>query len=741
MPNYIDLPIEDWETIVPDELQIAKAKQFATCLPTSGNTQLVQCGRIRQGNLLMFPPGDEIVIIDTEVDVGPRPAIDIRYTERIAVVFNAMDNRLPWIFALREDFPLTTHRLLFPFVKPVALCLYEQSYDELKPTWRAQLLLERIRTWLSLTAENKLHQDGQPLEALLPMHQGIIILPHDLQPGEQLLVHTASQQGGQLFYVASRKQVVDKPTLFHSIHLQGTPQLHGLLDVIPTNLESLQRFLETAGINCYKAIEGLIKEHGTDQVFLQRQLLIIVELPKTDHAVSRFETDFYAFGTTDTLKHIGLQTGILAKGGGQLATDLSFLGIQPEKAAQHPIHILLPLFQLDRTGAQYLAGYTNADQPNAAIAQIGVGALGSQIVSTLAKSLFGRWHLIDEDALLPHNTVRHYLDRRYVGTPKALALAHELNFVTEDPSFAIGMWDNYLHPLDSNKLNKVLQAAALIIDTSTSIPVARDLAIRTDLKAKRVSIFLNPAGTDLVILAEDQNRQMPLDILEFQYYRHIVRTPGLHHHLTPPGTFRYTKSCRDITSRIPQENVAILAAIAAKQVKQLFTHQYMQMGIWRITPAMGVQAMRIIATGFEQQQHGEWTVIVDQGLISDIGAARRAKLPAETGGVLIGGFDFERKRIYLVDMIPSPKDSIEEPEYYIRGIDGLNEKMQAISAQTAGNLVYAGEWHSHPENYRLKQSDDDHVLFAEMKKDMDALGYPTIMLIAGDNDTFQLYVA
>lgn len=65
---------------------------------------------------------------------------------------------------------------------------------------------------------------------------------------------------------------------------------------------------------------------------------------------------------------------------------------------------------------------------------------------------------------------------------------------------------------------------------------------------------------------------------------------------------------------------------------------------------------------------------------------RKEKLPNETGGVLIGSYDFAHNICYIVDAIDSPSDSKEYPDAYIRGSNGLYEKVCKIENITIGNL-------------------------------------------------------
>jgi hypothetical protein len=164
-------------------------------------------------------------------------------------------------------------------------------------------------------------------------------------------------------------------------------------------------------------------------------------------------------------------------------------------------------------------------------------------------------------------------------------------------------------------------------------------------------------------------------------------------------------------------------------------------GIWRIDEAtMEVKAFVTEPLGGDTWEIGNWTIYVDQQLVEKISEARLMRLPNETGGILIGGYDLERKKIYLVDTILSPADSREYPTAYIRGTAGVEAKLAAYDLATAEHLKYVGEWHSHPKGCALGMSEDDQILFAYLDKEMQAIGLPALMLIAGDDKKYKLYM-
>ncbi len=153
-----------------------------------------------------------------------------------------------------------------------------------------------------------------------------------------------------------------------------------------------------------------------------------------------------------------------------------------------------------------------------------------------------------------------------------------------------------------------------------------------------------------------------------------------------------------------------------------------------------VTLIKVPVSNYKIYKRGEWEVYIDQILVQLLTNARQKKLPNETGGILIGGYDFQQKRIYLIDSILSPKDSKETPTSYVRGIVGLREVLNRIESETGGNLIYAGEWHSHPKGCSVDMSKYDIILFKEIEREMKAIGFPPLMLIFGEDERFEIYV-
>jgi proteasome lid subunit RPN8/RPN11 len=156
--------------------------------------------------------------------------------------------------------------------------------------------------------------------------------------------------------------------------------------------------------------------------------------------------------------------------------------------------------------------------------------------------------------------------------------------------------------------------------------------------------------------------------------------------------------------------------------------------VWRVDEAtLAVTAVVIEPAPVRTCLLDGWTLVTDDGLLRRLAALRAAKLPNETGGVLLGTYDLARRIVYVVDTVPSPRDSHEYPTSYLRGCAGLPDDVRRIEDATAGQVHYIGEWHSHPAGHRCVPSDDDAALFAWLTTMLEGDGLPPLMMIVGDD--------
>jgi proteasome lid subunit RPN8/RPN11 len=479
---------------------------------------------------------------------------------------------------------------------------------------------------------------------------------------------------------------------------------------------------------------------GYHKDLLNDKLIIIVALPKTRETLAAAETtDLWAFLCGKPVSEIGELIGIWQFYKGQPGILYSI--DQEKQGDQVEVVLLNPTYSLSRESAARLSGLAN--QERIKVTAVGLGALGSQVFINLLRMGFGEWVLIDKDYLLPHNLTRHGLFGLDAGYAKAEMLTLHANHTIKGEPIASAIVANVLSPGEHVEAVAIaFKNADIILDTSSSVAVARYLARDINSPARRVSLFLNPSGTDIVLLAEDLSRQTTLDFLEMQYYRSLIHEPTLRNHLQQTGSrIRYAQSCRDLSSDIPQDLVALHAAIGSRALRAVGSDAKARIAIWQTdSNDLSTTSKKIVSSERIEQRIHDWTLCTDQDLLDKIWQARVEKLPNETGGVLIGSFDMQRKIVYVVDLVPSPPDSTEWPTVYIRGCKGLIQSVGEIERITAGMLEYVGEWHTHPRNCGCSRSEDDRKAFGWLAKNMHTSGLPALMLIVGDYKQFCWYL-
>ena len=719
-------------------LAIARARDMAARVMADQvpYTRVLECRRVEGGEL-------EVVVVEVEAEVPQRPVHDIRAAEIIGFVFEAQDERLPLALALRKDFPSVPHLNVTDAGDPKSLCLFEESFDEIRARLTSPLLVERLRDWLRLTARGELHAADQPLEPLLVGAVGRIVVPHAVltarnadEPPFMLSLTRRENWRGRLVLVAhmatTRTVSGDgPPTVAEVFH--AAPRTHGILTTRPHSLRDLHEFLMTGGDDLLSHLREVTLQWQEVPRALSAHLLLVVVAPKTRETGGIIEAhDLWAFFTSKTLGEVGVDLGVFVRHEGTfgrlLQIDLTACGDD----------VLLDLLNvsttLSRQGAAELSGRRAPDDRR--IVALGVGALGSQVVMNAARIGYGRWTVVDRDILLPHNVARHALPAAATGLSKASGVSMLANDIVDDRDVVLSaIVTDILRPGDNaSALNDALASADVIVDMSASVAVARHIACHVSSGARRVSLFLNPSGTDLILLAEDATRQIPLDSLEMQYYRAILQTESLGEHLKPPNErVRYGRSCRDVSVRISQELIAQHAAIGTRALRAVAELNAAIIRIWQTKMDTGeVSVHEIRAEAPLIYRLNGWTIVLDEGFCRRLALLRSEKLPRETGGVLLGSFDLEARVVYVVDTIATPADSDEQPTWFIRGSEGLPHDVASAIERTAEQLEYVGEWHSHPHGYSCHPSVYDAKLFAWLTDHMDILSLPAVMLIVGD---------
>jgi integrative and conjugative element protein (TIGR02256 family) len=127
-----------------------------------------------------------------------------------------------------------------------------------------------------------------------------------------------------------------------------------------------------------------------------------------------------------------------------------------------------------------------------------------------------------------------------------------------------------------------------------------------------------------------------------------------------------------------------------------------------------------------------WQVRLRAELVEEMKGMLRIAAPNETGGILIGAVNLNRKIVYVTRVLPEPPDSKGTPYAFVRGIEDVPGVVKEIEDATGGTLGYVGEWHTHPSGGpRLSKTDRKAV--RNLKKTLDTVPLPTLVaIVTGD---------
>ncbi len=690
------------------------------------------------GNLVSasMEAGQELLVIDVgPMEIPQYPVNQVYRIERITV--EVANNAMPVVYC-RNDFPVVPHLNLLQDGKKT-LCLFDVSFKELEYTFNASVFVHRIIRWFELTARGELHQPDQPLEPYFPNSNQSIILNLD----------------NSIPFV--RLEEIETPTnrIYQEIPLDCTNR-GNIYTVLVANIEKVysQNIINSFPQNLgdldtafNESITDIIKEaiptiwsikqapKYYDLLFQQKEsslknsnVLVVVRIGLSRSKDTQPEQHhFKVFQIAKSFQDIYQAFGYKRDNKRKL--------VQQEDSQNYkniPVYPFEVLGAFNKSFAASLSSHINIGIDEQFV-QIGVGALGSQIANNCIRSGYGKWTYIDPDIILPHNLSRHCLEKRHIGTNKATSLkafADSLYSWKNDvvqAAITANVFDENAH----KDISTAIEDACLLVDCSASVAVERYLVNNLLGNTRAVSFFMNPSGTALIMLLEDSARKITLDTLEMQYYRMLTQKSDLKEHLKTNDRVLYSTTCRGSSLVYPQEHAAIFAGICTKALKSARSSSDASVCVWTLNN-LSIEQHKEDGDAFQEIQCDGWRILVSSTLAKQLHTTRAAKLPNETGGVLIGSYDFANNICYVVDAIDSPPDSEEYPFAYIRGSNGLSEKVSNIEDITIGNLTYIGEWHSHP-NDLTNPSPDDRILLESVASYTLSKSSPGCMMIVGDS--------
>lgn len=726
----------------PHDLKIGRARALYDAVLRHPQFAVVE--------LLRMPDAQdrEALVVELECDgVPPNNPYGLRFRERLLISVGSDMKSVPDVYSLRQDFPRLVHQDQTLQGSPAHLCLYFEAPIVTLRSWTPEQFLHRICWWFEKNARGELHPADQPLEHLFFSTPLELVLPWDFEPlGTASRTYVVGQAesrpgGGLTVFVraprADGKVAQRKAAL---VELLLPPIAAGPAEQLPSTLGELADVLALRGGQLLPELviklREMVGEKGapapTDPAFTI--ILLHVPICRTAGGDSESVSNRAFFLDRDPLD-VGEATGALIRVDQTYFTAAGILEPEtPTRWREFQVEPMEVLMENTPEAARRQSGLTDTG-PSGVV--VGAGALGSALLNLWGRSGWGKWTVIDNDHVRPHNLSRHTAMANQVGKPKVVAIA--------DLQQAATRGANPLQPVVADALGRddeqafpVVADAQCVFDVSAALDYPR-LASTMDRWPRHASVFVTPSANAAVALVEDSERQHRLRTLESQYYRALIQEPWGRDHLASAGTFWSGVSCRDISTVMPYARVMAHAGLLAEQLPPLVACPNATIRIWQQEGDLG--ALSVHDVPVESERHlllDDLNVYFDAGFERELQALRTQGLPNETGGVLVGYYDFNVSILVLVAALAAPPDSIGTPGSFERGVAGLKEVLAKIERQTAGNVRYIGEWHSHPRGHAAAPSHDDFFQLLYLAFGMAQDGLPGVQLIIGEDGDLSL---
>lgn len=684
--------------------------------------------------------GRDVVDLELEIDLAQDRTVPILHRESVRIVFASADDLVPpRVLSLRDDFPLgQVHTNLDQEVDGLCLCIWEEGWHDLSRNLTGQALVERIRWWFAGMADGSLHAEEQVLEPLIATTSDTIVFP----PGNFVgpwFIDKAHERHGQVTLMMGRERKDAADPRFDVFQRMLPSQVHGALADRPYEMGGLVELTARLGFDLLAELRAWLIEPERLAVASERRALFLLVVPKRRTDEGEDESyEAWVYTPSETLAQLGEKLGMTSsyEDGGRIRTGVALAGaVEPIDPGTIRLFSWRIVQRLDRAMARRFSGSTRTD--DAKLVAIGAGAIGSNVIMNATHAGLGTWTIIDDDIILPHNTVRQTQTDWAVGYPKAQVLASEADGVLAEGGNESIAGDVLRVGAQTGRIAAAMKEADLVVDFSASPAVVGHLADQ-DLR-RASSFFFGPDGSDLVALDEGNGRAVLLDEIEAQYFLAVAAYPALEGHLAAARAdrIRYANACQDLSRPLPPWQVHMLSGLAAGRLPSLLEDAAPSAWVWRLDPDTGsMLPIRLDVQATSRFASDTLRVSVSSGVVGAMRAYRQKATPNETGGILIGTFDLVRNVLHVVAALPAPTDSRQAPTYFVRGAQDLRPLVDDLATATAGRLRYVGEWHSHPDGAAARPSSDDEGVFSYLRQQLDPAGAPYAMMICGREETW-----
>ena len=660
--------------------------------------------------------GSEVIIVElSRLEIPDDPEFPIHVKEDVAVRCLKEDLNMPEVYAIRKDFPIgLPHSNAMPFAHPVSLCISDVLFADIKPQFNAFDFINLIIRWFNLNSLGKLHEKDRPLEVFFQYHN-YCGLRNKLPIATSLygLYEKTAKQDSTLEFVDKSKANYNVFPIITAMNVSKN------LAYLPKTIGELSSIISSSGRTIPEEILHKIG-NTSGKSTLPFSIFLIVQLKREgDKDLERF--DLAHIRTRIPICDVVRRKRDLKESG--FATWFYSIPIEIDMLIEPPSRLVNSM----QNGKEEMCN---------CMTFIGTGTLGSNVIDHFVREgLASNIKIVDYDIYYAHNISRHVLPPKDIMQLKTKAIKRHYE----------GVDDTKIHTIDMNALNLqtheveyALVQTDLIVDVSTSIAVERLIAEKDECKnVRKCCAFLNPKGTDVVLLMEDVQRTQRLDLLEMSYLYNVLISNELTKHLDTSEHRRINNfSCRSESNILDYDNVVMLSSVVSQQIQKAYRSAESFLGIWGVDQENSIiNKYELKTLSWKYKKVGDISVWYSMELIKEIVKHKDKDTSRETGGCLFGCYDRTSSSIYIFFEHPAPMDSKCSRTFFERGCQGLSKVWSEIDEKTFHQVRYLGEWHSHPHASSCP-SQTDKKQFEEMSSLLKQEDLPFVQLICGKNDIY-----
>jgi integrative and conjugative element protein (TIGR02256 family) len=315
---------------------------------------------------------------------------------------------------------------------------------------------------------------------------------------------------------------------------------------------------------------------------------------------------------------------------------------------------------------------------------IGVGAIGSSIAEILVRGGTRSLTLADGDSVDAGNICRSTYSLYDYNSNKALRLVNNLQKIS--PFAKLNLYNvNFSgqphFTEEYEKRKEEINKYDLIIDCSASNEVLYFLS-NLETNAQIITLGITDKANQLLCLSKEGGDSL------FDKRRVALYSFG---EVVPPSFYEGT-GCFYPTFEASFFDINALVNMALRHINKQFL-QTQKIKSFHVS--YNENKIEICDYQILYQKELNFTLTIFQSCVDIIHSLSLMNFPYEFGGVLVGGYSDNGKHIYITDVLLP--DSFTNSSVSFKGdTKRINKELLKLHEKTNGNIVYLGDWHSHP---------------------------------------------